>query len=195
MNGNPGMNGTTGLRQNLELKARVDDLLAARHAVIDLGATPSAFERQRDTFFHSVEGRLKLREIDRWEAGHDTTAVPPTTRSAELIWYVRPDHLDARTSNYRVLPQQDPAGLHAALTAACGVRGVVEKGRAILLWNGVRIHLDMVSGLGTYAEFEAVLGPDLDEATATQHLATLQEALGIADDDRIACAYADLLGL
>jgi len=185
----------TGLRQNLELKARVDDLLAARHAVIDLGATPSGFERQRDTFFHSVHGRLKLREIDRWQAGLDTTVVPPTTRSAELIWYVRPDHLDTHTNNYRVLPQPDPEGLHAALTAACGVRGVVEKGRAILLWNGVRIHLDMVANLGTYAEFEAVLGPDLDETTATHHLATLQEALGIADDDRIACAYADLLGL
>lgn len=183
------------LRRNLELKARVDDLVAARHAVTNLGAEFSAFERQRDTFFHAIHGRLKLREIDRWLGGADASAVPPHVCTAELIWYVRPDEVGARTSNYRVIPQPDPDGLRAALTSACGVRGVVAKGRAIFLWHGVRIHLDVIEGLGTYAEFEAVLGPDLDEATAAQHLATLQHVLGIRDDDRIASAYADLLGL
>lgn len=180
------------LRRNLELKARCPDLPRARAAALDLGAAWSARERQRDTFFHAREGRLKLREIARWP-GLDATG--PGAASAELIWYDRPDHLGERTSAYRLVPAPDPAGLTAALTAACGVRGVVAKSRAILLWRGVRIHLDTVDDLGTFVEFEAVLGPDLDDPEAQVRLATLRTALGITDADRIASAYADLLGL
>lgn len=182
------------LRRNLELKARCPDLPRARAAALALGAAPSAFERQRDTFFHAREGRLKLREITRWRGDADPNT-SPGTRAAELIWYDRPNDLAARTSAYRLVPAPDPEGLIAALTAACGVRGVVAKDRTILLWRGVRIHLDDVADLGHHAEFEAVLGPDLGPDTAAALLATLQRALEIADADRIDAAYADLLGL
>jgi adenylate cyclase class 2 len=181
------------LRRNLELKARCGDLAYAREAALHLGADPSAFERQRDTFYNSRDGRLKLREITRWPGLHSTD--DPGTRAAELIWYDRPDHVDARTSAYRLVPAPDPAGLHAALTAACGVRGVVAKDRTILLWQGVRIHLDTIEGLGTFVEFEAVLGPDLEPEAAADHLGTLRHALRIREHDRVATAYADLLGL
>lgn len=184
----------TDLRRNLELKARCRDLAAALAAVIDLGALRSAHERQRDTFFHAREGRLKLREITRWTGDQDPAQHPGTTH-AELIWYDRPNHLGARTSAYRLVEAPDPAGLRAALTAACGVRGVVIKTRAILLWQGVRIHLDRVDDLGEFVEFEAVLGPDLGDLTAAERLEILQRTIAIADADRIAHAYADLLGL
>ena len=64
------------LRRNLELKARCPDLARARAAALNLGAAMSAFERQRDTFFHSREGRLKLREITRWRGDADPDATP-----------------------------------------------------------------------------------------------------------------------
>jgi adenylate cyclase class 2 len=181
------------LRRNLELKARCGDLAYARDAALRLGAAPSACERQRDTFYNAREGRLKLREIERWPGLIGTHG--PGTRHAELIWYDRPNHLDVRTSAYRLVAAPDPAGLHAALTAACGVRGVVAKDRTILLWRGVRIHLDTIDGLGTFVEFEAVLGPGLDPETAADLLGTLQQTLRIDEHDRIATAYADLLGL
>lgn len=184
----------TALRRNLELKARCRDLAFARAAALELGAVVSAFERQRDTFFHAREGRLKLREITRWTGDVDPTQAPSTS-AAELIWYDRPDHLTARTSSYRLVPAPDPAPLLAALAAACGVRGVVVKSRAILLWQGVRIHLDTVEELGEFVEFEAVLGPDLGDATAAERLAVLQATLALRDADRVAHAYADLLGL
>ena len=43
-----------------------------------------------------------------------------------------------------------------------GVDVVVEKRRHLLLWETVRIHLDEVTGLGSFVELEAVAGPDSD---------------------------------
>ena len=62
------------------------------------------------------------------------------------------------------MPIAEPALLKAALTAALGVRRVVDKRREIFLADNVRIHLDDVAGLGTFLEFEAVL----DGATTTR---------------------------
>lgn len=167
--------------RNLELKARCADLAAARAAALALGAEPFADEVQCDTFFRAPHGRLKLREI--------------TGRYAVLIGYERPDRADVRESRYHLVYIPDPMALKAALAAALGVRGVVRKRRSILIWQNVRIHLDQVDELGCFVEFEAVLGPCGDEPTSRGRLAQLTEALGIADDDRVAAAYADLLGL
>lgn len=167
--------------RNLELKARCADLSAARAAALALGAEPFADEEQCDTFLVVPHGRLKLREI--------------SGSNAVLIGYDRPDRADVRESRYHLVDISDPTALKAALAAALGVRGVVRKRRSILIWHNVRIHLDQVDGLGGFVEFEAVLGHGADEPTSRNRLARLTEALGIADDDRVAAAYADLLGL
>jgi adenylate cyclase class IV len=169
------------VRRNLELKVRHSDLAAARSAALGLGARCAGIEEQTDTYFRVARGRLKLREI----AG----------QPAVLIFYERPDDTSARLSNYLLVPAAEPALLRSALTAALGVRGAVHKRREILLWHNVRIHLDEVAGLGTFVEFEAVLGPGDDEATAAARLEQLGAALQIASADRLATAYADLLGL
>jgi adenylate cyclase class IV len=186
----------TVLRRNLELKARCPDPAAARAAALALGAAPAARERQRDTFFHVRHGRLKLREIERWPGGHvpaDMSEAP--ARAAELISYRRADDPEVRASSYRLVAVPDPAALRAALADACGVRGEVVKVREILLWHEVRIHLDEVEGLGRYLEFEAVMHPGRSDAEAEDRLATLRAALRVAPEDRVAGAYADLLGL
>ena len=97
---------------------------------------------QRDTYFHAVQGRLKLRE-----AGGGP---------AELISYRRADRGGPKVSNYRVVQVMDPAGVGEALADALGVRAVVEKARRLLLWRGARVHLDTVAGLGHFVELEAV---------------------------------------
>jgi adenylate cyclase class IV len=54
----------------------------------------------------------------------------------------------------------------------CGARcrdrhtRVVAKRRHLLLWEGVRIHLDEVERLGTFIELEAVAPPDSDSPTS-----------------------------
>ena len=57
-----------------------------------------------------------------------------------------------------------------------------------MLWEGVRIHLDDVDGLGSFVELEAP--EDGDQAAKVERLS---EALAIADDDLIAGSYSDLL--
>jgi predicted adenylyl cyclase CyaB len=168
-------------QQNLELKARCPDLEAARASVCHIGARVAGIEIQTDTFFRVPSGRLKLREIE----GQPTA----------LIWYDRPDELSARMSRYYLNSVPDAEKMKATLTAALGVRGVVHKCRAIYLWHNVRIHLDEVRDLGTFMEFEAVLGPGDELATARARLGHLCQVLGIVPADHLAIAYADLLGL
>jgi predicted adenylyl cyclase CyaB len=171
------------VRKNLEIKARLRDRARARAAAIELGARVDRVEAQRDTFFHAAKGRLKLREI----AGD----------SAWLIGYDRGDRTAARISSYTLVEIGDPAALREALQATLGIRGEVLKEREILLWRNVRIHLDAVKGLGDYLEYEAVLSdaPGEDEASSADSLARLCAAMAITDDDRVAVAYADLLGI
>jgi predicted adenylyl cyclase CyaB len=92
-----------------------------------------------------------------------------------------------------LVPVADAKSLKAALTAALGICGRVRKRRDIYLWHNVRIHLDRVDGLGSFIEFEAVLGPADDLETACCRLAELKKVLGISPMDHLAEAYADLL--
>src|SRR5437899_1379318 len=116
------------LRRNLELKARCHDLEAIRPIVRELCGADGDVESQSDTYFQAPMGRLKLREIQG--------------RPAVLVSYARPSLSEFRGSDYYLVPISEPALLKAALTAALGVRGVVEKRRLIYWWHNVRIHLD-----------------------------------------------------
>jgi adenylate cyclase class IV len=167
--------------RNLELKARCGNLAHAARAALSLGAAPAGVLHQIDTYFHVPHGRLKLREI--------------SGKPGELIWYQRANSTGFRGSDYYVLPVIKFAETLAALTGALGVRGEVRKRRELYLWHNVRIHLDDVEGLGTFVEFEAVIDDRADEPVSHQRLATLTQALGITDANRIAVSYSDLAGL
>jgi predicted adenylyl cyclase CyaB len=169
------------VRRNLELKAHHPNLAAARELVQELGATPGGVELQTDTFFFAQNRRLKLREIQR--------------QSATLICYDRADEATARICQYQLVEVPEAAPLKALLSAALGVRGEVCKRREIFFWHNIRIHLDEVAGLGTFVEFEAVLNPEDDLATAQGRLNQLRDLLGISPGDLVGQAYPDLLGL
>jgi predicted adenylyl cyclase CyaB len=74
-----------------------------------------------------------------------------------------------------------------------GVRGVVDKQREIYLHKNVRIHLDRVSGLGAFLEFEAVLGGEYDEAASAKFVQELRARFAIDDSDLVDVSYGDLL--
>ena len=172
----------TGLRRNIELKARCVDLAAAAAVVQKLGARRHAHLQQTDTYFHANTGRLKLREFaDRTDA--------------ELIWYARENSTAFRGSDYYVVPIPRPADTKAALSAALGIRGIVRKHRDLWLWENVRIHLDEVEHLGTFVEFEAVISEPADEAPSHDRLDSLARALHISDGDRVSVSYSDLMGI
>ena len=168
------------MRRNLELKARYPNPAIGRARALELGAVLSGVEVQIDSYFRVARGRLKLREIEG--------------QGAFLIYYERPDRDRARLSNYHLMPVASAGEMRAALGAALGLRGQVQKRREIFLWHNVRIHFDEVLGLGRFIEFEAVLAPTNDEITAQGRLDQLCVELGVDSSQQLGCSYADLLG-
>jgi adenylate cyclase class IV len=168
-----------GKQRNLEVKAIDPDPQATLQAALELGAEDRGLMHQRDTYFHAVIGRLKLREA------------PP--HPAELIAYDRAELPGPKVSLYRVVPIADHIALIDALTDALGVRCVVEKARRLLLWRNVSIHLDRVTGLGHFVELEAVATAPGGLEVERDRVEQLREVLGIADERLVARGYADLL--
>lgn len=166
--------------RNIEIKARLRDVAAARQTAQRLCTSRLGTQHQVDTYFHCAHGRLKLREIDG--------------AAAQLVWYDRPDQGEPKGSDYTLAPVVEPRLLGGALTAACGVRAVVDKRREIFLVDNVRIHLDEVVGLGTFLEFEAVLSESVDEAAGHAQVKRLMAAFGITPADLLTGSYGEMLG-
>jgi homotetrameric cytidine deaminase len=168
-------------RRNVELKALDPDPARSLAICRDLGAEDRGVLVQRDTYFRASTGRLKLRVE---EPG-----------GATLVQYDRPDAAQARVSAYRLVPVAagEADGLLAALDAALGTLVVVEKERHLLLWEGVRIHLDRVAGLGTFVELEGVAEPDSDLSRERARVDELAAALGIDPQRTLADSYSDRL--
>ena len=169
--------------RNVELKARDPDPARSLERALALKAEDKGEIIQRDTYFAGARGRLKLRE-------QETGGSPLWD---ELIEYSRDDSTDARPSTYLRVPVADVAALHEALDAAYGTLATVTKKRRVLIWEGVRIHLDEVEGLGSYLEFEAVAEPGSDLADEHQKVERLRREFGVRDADLVATSYLDLI--
>jgi predicted adenylyl cyclase CyaB len=165
-------------RRNIEFKAPDPEPARSLAVCVSLGADDRGVLCQTDTYFSVPHGRLKLREEGR---------------DAWLIYYERRDQAAARESRYNILPVGEPDQLRDVLSAALGIRIVVEKERRLFLWKSVRIHLDTVTGLGTFIEVEAVAAAQSDLTAEHHHTQELQTALGIQDDDIVDWGYADRL--
>ena len=164
--------------RNVELKARVPSLDRLRLIAAAVATERLEDQHQVDTYFCCLRGRLKLREING--------------RQAELIWYDRPDQQDPKPCQYCRIPVAEPAALKQAMQAALGVRAVVEKHREIYLFHNVRIHLDEVVGQGSFLEFEAVLGPEVDEAAGRKQVEQLTARFELQPHELLSGSYADL---
>ncbi len=166
-------------RRNLEMKARLASLDAARRVARELATADLGVQLQTDTYFHCQHGRLKLREI----AGEPAVLIP----------YTRPDQPGAKASDYQLIPVSDAAALKQGLTTTLGVLQVVDKRREIFLVDNVRIHLDEVAGLGTFLEFEAVIVDDATAARAPSQIAALLAKFNVATQDLLSGSYAELM--
>ena len=167
------------MARNIEIKARIASVAAVLPRARALADGPEQTLLQDDTFFQVPHGRLKLREF--------------ADGSAELIHYHRPDGGQAKASDYVRVPAPDPAALREALARGLGVLGRVRKQRLLLMVGPTRIHLDQVEGLGDCMELEVVLGAGQTDAQGAATAEALMQALGLADAQRLAGAYLDLL--
>ena len=167
------------MARNVEIKARiasVEALLPRARALADGEAQMIA---QDDVFFHVPSGRLKLREFG--------------DGSAELIHYHRPDTSAPKLSYYQRVALPDAAPLRVVLERALGTLGRVRKRRWLLIAGQTRIHLDRVEGLGDFMELEVVLRDGQAEADGMAIAEGLMRDLGLAQAERVASAYMDLL--
>ena len=163
--------------QNVELKARLRDRLAAETCCEGLGAKFAGTLHQVDTYFRVTDGRLKLREID---PGDDY-----------LVRYHRPDIAGPRPSEYFIAIVEP--SLKTYWGKRLGVVNVVEISRDLWLWKNVRIHLDRVKDLGEFIEFEAVGQNGTIEEADFENVAVLKQTFGIRDEDLCRGSYTDML--
>ena len=166
-------------RQNLELKATDPDPQRTLRRALELGADDRGEFTQRDTYFRVPRGRLKLREA------------PPAP--AQLISYSRPSQSLPKVSSFRIAEVPDAGALTASLSETIGIAVVVEKTRRLLLWDGVRIHLDQVVGLGCFVELEAMASSATVGELEQRKVDQLRKELELSDQLLVALGYADLL--
>ena len=126
------------------------------------------------------------------QSSQRTSALQSKRSSAQIITYDRTDQSGAKESRYQLIEIRDPNRVQE-LKRQMGIRAVVVKWREIYLFDNIRIHLDEVTGLGTFLEFEAVLGGESDKATGYAQVAYLQNVFGLEPADLIGGSYADLL--
>lgn len=167
------------MARNVEIKARLVDPAATLARAAALADGPAQAIEQDDTFFACAHGRLKLREF--------------ADGSAELIHYERADGTAARMSDYVRCAVSEPTALREALTRGLGVLGRVRKRRLLLLIGPTRVHLDEVLGVGSFMELEVVLRPEQTAAEGAQEAERLMLALGLAEAQRCASSYLEML--
>jgi predicted adenylyl cyclase CyaB len=164
---------------NIEIKARVDDIDGIRRLAEGLSDGPVELIPQEDIFFHTAQGRLKLRIF--------------SPDSGQLIYYERSDQAGPKRSDYHITDTSEPGRLREILAMALETRGVVRKQRW-LYWSGnTRIHVDEVEGLGSFMELEVMLQEGQDAAEGEVIAAELMAELGISNGDLVESAYIDLL--
>uniref|UniRef100_A0A4W3GI72 Si:ch211-156b7.4 n=1 Tax=Callorhinchus milii TaxID=7868 RepID=A0A4W3GI72_CALMI len=165
--------------RNVEIKARVRAAEPLVENAKRLSCSEGTLILQEDVFFNVPEGRLKLRDLK--------------DGSGQLIFYQRPDLGGPKLSDYSISPTADPQGLKKVLIAALGVNGKVTKERQLFLIGQTRVHVDEVSGLGSFVELEVVMNDDQSEEEGAAIAERLMVELGIHREDLLTGAYVDMI--
>ena len=164
---------------NFEFKARALNLEELEELLLKQNPCFAGEDRQIDTYFNVAHGRLKLRE------GIIENA---------LIHYERSNTADAKQSNVILYQHQPDGSLKQALTAALGIKTVVDKKRRIYFIANIKFHFDVVKDLGTFVEVEAI---DENGSLGVEYLkeqcAAYISLFGIRTEDFVAESYSDLL--
>lgn len=164
--------------QNFEFKARTNNLAGLEDAIQPFRPKFAGIDHQSDTYFHTINGRLKLRE------GNIENA---------LIWYERSNIAGAKASKVLLINSPDKS-IKEILTVALGIKIIVEKERRIWFIDSVKFHFDKVNHLGNFIEVEAI---DEDGTIGLEKLkqqcAFYSDLFKILPGDYIAESYSDLL--
>lgn len=145
-------------------------------------ATLQGQDHQIDHYFNVPEGRLKLRQgnIER-----------------SLIFYRRTDQSGPKDSKVSLCRLEETKvdisdNLREVLTQALGEWNRVDKKREIYWAGNVKLHLDEVTGLGTFVEIEAIGETEAEHDTLEQQCRDWMERLGVKEEDLITHSYSDM---
>lgn len=164
---------------NIEIKARCGNHEKIREQLKSREADFKGTDHQIDTYFKVNHGRLKLREgnIENF-----------------LIYYERENKEGPKQSDIILFKSSPGSSLKSILEKSNGVLTVVDKKREIYFIENVKFHLDLVEGLGTFMEIEAIdkdgtIGKEKLLEQCNEYLALF----GIFPEDLISVSYSDLL--
>ena len=164
---------------NIEIKAKCNDPEFIREYLKNNHAEFKGTDHQIDTYFNVSHGRLKLREGNI---------------ENNLIYYERNDETGAKESNFQLVNINDPDGLKEVLAKSSGIKVIVKKKRDIYFIKNVKIHIDDVSGLGSFVEIEASnLYADVSKEKLQEQCIFYLKEFKINNEDLIAVSYSDLL--
>lgn len=165
--------------KNVEIKARCNNLAFVRNKLIELKADFKGLDHQIDTYYHSLKGRLKMREGNI---------------ENNLIHYNRPDQSGPKQSDFTLFKTDNPEGLKDILSKSMGVKVVVDKKREIYFIDHVKFHIDEVEELGSFVEIEVT---DMNGSKSVEELQSVCEEymgiLQISTNDLLYVSYNDLL--
>ncbi len=164
---------------NVEIKAKCSNPQRIREILESRGAEYKGLDHQIDTYFRVPKGRLKLRE------GNIENA---------LIFYERSNQDGPKDSKVILYSSSPGSSLKDTLLGACGALVVVDKQRHIYFMENVKFHVDLVEGLGSFCEIEAIdKTGDIGRDRLLQQCQDYMKLLGIPKTDLISCSYSDLL--
>jgi len=163
----------------VEVKARCKNQDEIRGYLKEHHADYKGIDHQVDTYFNIPKGRLKLRE---------------GKTENFLIYYERLDKEGPKQSKVALFASEPGSTLKEVLAKALGVLAVVDKKREIYYIENVKFHVDVVEGLGTYVEIEAIdMDANIEKDKLNEQCQKYINDMGIRDQDLIAVSYSDLL--
>jgi len=164
---------------NIEIKAKCANTQAIREYLQAQKARFLGVDEQTDTYFNTINGRLKLREGNI---------------ENNLIYYERPNLPAPKSSQFQLVKVDNPKALKEALKNSLGVKMIVKKRREIYYIGNVKFHIDEIHGLGNFIEIEAgnVLADKSKEELQNQCEYYMKE-FGIREEDLLSESYSDIL--
>ncbi len=164
---------------NVEIKARSSEHEMIRNILSALDADFRGEDHQVDTYFNTDAGRVKLRE---------------GSIENNLIYYERPNKEGPKTSHCILYKTEKGSSLKEILGKTMGEMVVVDKRREIYFLDNIKVHLDRVSGLGTFVEIEAQSEEgDMSEEYLEVQCSELMKDFKIEKEHLISESYSDML--
>lgn len=163
----------------IEIKAKCADPDRIEFLLMQENADYKGIDHQIDTYFNVPSGRLKLRE-----GNIENT----------LIFYERKNQKGPKTSNVKLYKPGPNPGLKDLLTKSLGILTVVDKKRKIFFIDNIKFHIDMVKGLGSFVEIEAIdTTGEIGKEKLMKQCEQFLEIFNINQAELVSVSYSDLL--